>query len=497
MDGSLVPVVARNAPPTIFPTNRPSVVTPSLGKSTLGNRSSPAFTATLSAGTALPTGFGGGSPPAQNATVAKASLDTYFPEPLLASNAVQETGHTFDPLRDVKPSQGAGVQLEAAGPQDRFLFVNPERTFFKAVNRRHTPFAIQTHEDYFYGDFRLGATNIAPISLLGDLLNDAWLQVTLPALGNAGNARWVPWVGYAMIKSVSLRIGTNVVETLTRDWMYIRHVLDTPSSKVDGYDATVGKDPLDASETHVLFVPLPFFFCRRGSERDRQPLPLVNMTNTTLRVVVEAEEWRNLLTVDGDAELPAATDVTVSLLYDYVLLEEEELSAFKLKHQTIMHDTAVELDAPAFTVASGASTPLVNVPVRLRSINLPVTALYFVLQDEDAARAKTLFRYVQPRQAVLYLSSQKRFEERPGAYFSVANQYSFGRRCNSVGVGLYSFRLEAVGPPSGHVCMSAFDEPTLVLSPPPGQGDGLKVTVIARTVNWLTLAQGVASLRFV
>ena len=423
------------------------------------------------------------------------SMDAMFPAPLLDSRTPQREPRP-DPLVDITPSQGAGVHLAAIGPEDRYVTIKPERTFFRHVWSRHTNFAIQTHEDYFFGDFHLDRVNIAPISLLGDLLCDAWLQITLPAVSVplGSSVAWVPYVGYALLRSVSLKIGNTTVESIGRAWMHLQHVLDTPEPKVAGLDAMVGKGPLDASQSHILHVPLPFFFCSRGAKKAKQPLPLVNMSNTTLQVIIEAESWANLLQVTGPAALPAPpVDIPCVLLYDYVMLSGEELSSFKVKGQHVLLETTMDVETPAYTISAGRSVGLYTVPVRLRTLNFPVTALYFLLHSEDAARTHQLFTYTPCKRAVLYLTNNTRFEERPSAYFGLLQHYCYGNRADA-SVGLYSFRLHASGTPSGHVCINAFDEPTLRISMPDGQGAGLQVTVIARVVNRLEIRNGFASL---
>jgi hypothetical protein len=47
---------------------------------------------------------------------------------------------------------GGLLQLAAYGAQDIYLTGNPQITFFTAVYRRHTNFAIQSISQYFNGD---------------------------------------------------------------------------------------------------------------------------------------------------------------------------------------------------------------------------------------------------------------------------------------------------------------------------------------------------------
>ena len=499
--GSLSPRQARAEPPTIFPVKASGLATHEPASLATRAAQVPAHTLVTRTGGSTKGAREPLSPPPlapRAAAAARASLDALFPSPVLRPGEPQQPAPPVDLLADITPSQGAGVHLAAIGPEDMYLTVGggpkPRLEHFRGAYAKHTPFAITTREDYFYGGFRLDSVNIAPVSLSGDLLSDAWLAVQLPALAvSPGSVSWVPYIGYALLKQVALTIGSTTVETLGRTWMHLLHVTATPDAHVPGLDAMVGARPLDASRSWLLHVPLPFFFCKRGFQKSRQPLPLVNMTNTTIQVEVQAEAWDNLLVANGDGPVPAPHPIEATLLYDYVLLSPEELASFKVKGQRLLVETVSRVEEPAYGITAGLTVPKRTVPVRLRNINFPVTALYWVVEREDAARQKALFRYERPRQALLYLTSTKRFEERPSRYFEEVQAYRFGNR-PVANVGLYSFRLTAQGPPSGHVCLDAFNEPTLTVQMHEAQGSGLQVTVLARVVNWLRLDGGYATL---
>ena len=51
---------------------------------------------------------------------------------------------------------GGLLQLAAYGPQDLYLTGNPQITFFIAVYKRHTNFAIEQMRQYFHGNINFG-----------------------------------------------------------------------------------------------------------------------------------------------------------------------------------------------------------------------------------------------------------------------------------------------------------------------------------------------------
>ena len=79
---------------------------------------------------------------------------------------------------------GGLLQLVAYGAQDVYLTGNPQITFFKVGYRRHTNFAMEAIQQTFSGVADFGNSVTCQISRNGDLINRAYLEVTLPTLTN-------------------------------------------------------------------------------------------------------------------------------------------------------------------------------------------------------------------------------------------------------------------------------------------------------------------------
>ena len=77
---------------------------------------------------------------------------------------------------------GGIVQLSLWGAEDLVLSSQPQITFWKAVFRRPTPFAMASEEQSFQGTADFGRRCSLPIARAADLVTDIWLQVTLPDL---------------------------------------------------------------------------------------------------------------------------------------------------------------------------------------------------------------------------------------------------------------------------------------------------------------------------
>lgn len=77
---------------------------------------------------------------------------------------------------------GGIVQIAMYGSQDIFLTGAPQITFFKIVYRRCTNFAIESIQQQFIGLPNFGQETISVIDKAGDLMNKAYLEITLPKI---------------------------------------------------------------------------------------------------------------------------------------------------------------------------------------------------------------------------------------------------------------------------------------------------------------------------
>ena len=131
------------------------------------------------------------------------------------------------------------LQLNFIGPQDKYLTGNPQMTYFKSVFKSHSNFAKDTQKLQFENAIQLGSTHTCVISRVGDLLTDLYLYIELPQLVSSNNnenwAGYVNGVGLSIIKSVSLQIGGQTIDTLDSNWLDIyNEMFDQRSDTISG-----------------------------------------------------------------------------------------------------------------------------------------------------------------------------------------------------------------------------------------------------------------------
>lgn len=116
------------------------------------------------------------------------------------------------------------------------------------------------------------------ISRNGDLINQVFLEVQLPALlttylddptGGTGDYDQIAYtnaIGHALIQVVQVEVGGQVIDRQYGTWLEIWDELTITAEKEAGYNSMVGKQAADiglkqtAAISRIYFVPLQFWF---------------------------------------------------------------------------------------------------------------------------------------------------------------------------------------------------------------------------------------------
>jgi hypothetical protein len=138
--------------------------------------------------------------------------------------------------------------------QDDYFTVKPDITFFKGVFKRHTRFAIETISQSFdkqsihaVNETVLSLTGTNGIKRSGDLLKSMYFTFTLPDIysGSVDGTRnihfkWIRNLGYYIIKTVKLRIGKNIIQDFTGEWLDIHKELYLNDEEKKSIDKMIG-----------------------------------------------------------------------------------------------------------------------------------------------------------------------------------------------------------------------------------------------------------------
>ena len=105
------------------------------------------------------------------------------------------------------------VQLNTHGVQDAYITQNPSTTFWKAVYKKYTNFAIESLPQLFTGskDFNRTIETIIPRN--GDLMYKCYIQLVL-SKGDAGTKEEGEVVHFSdYIDNVQFKIANRVIDT--------------------------------------------------------------------------------------------------------------------------------------------------------------------------------------------------------------------------------------------------------------------------------------------
>ena len=424
------------------------------------------------------------------------------------------------------------MQLVAYGAQDIYLTGNPQITFFKVVYRRHTNFAVEAIEQTFNGQADFNKRVTATISRNGDLIQQMYLEVILPActgtLANTSNV-WTYGVGNALVKQAEIEIGGQLIDRQYGDWMNIWSELTVPAGKRAGYDNMVGNNkPSDEfkqtggvqfDSAKRLFVPLQFWFNRNPG----LALPLIALQYHEVKLNLELRSSADLINTPGTV-LPTISALTCKLYVDYIYLDTDERRRFaQVSHEYLIEQvqfTGSESVALSNTGNNKNVTLNFNHPVKEliwvhttvdNTVSLSNTGNRWFNYSGSSSRSANSFTT-----ALLQLNGHDRFSVRPADYFRKVQNYEHHTRCPRVSGDLdvsdsrqqfiysYSFALSPEEhQPSGTCNFSRIDNAVMQITYTADSAvgtaavtEGLNLNVYAINYNVLRIMSGMGGLAY-
>ena len=259
------------------------------------------------------------------------------------------------------------MQLVAYGAQDVYLTGNPKVTFFQAVYRRHTNFAMENIEQTVNGTASNNGRVSVTVARNGDLIGDMYVELvskdSLDVVAGT-SADDSCWVAERAIKDVELSIGGQRIDKHYQTWWRLYSELYLDGSKKAQY-AKMTTNPLKAT-AGTVYLPLLFFFNRNAGLY----LPLIALQYHEVRI-----------DFDLAADFADYTDgSTFKVWGNYVYLDTEERRRFAQKGHEYLIEQVQHTGTD--TVTAGATKQ-----VRL-SYNHPVKELVWCLAGSSSANAQ-------------------------------------------------------------------------------------------------------------
>ena len=433
---------------------------------------------------------------------------------------------------------GGLVQLAAYGSQDVYLTTNPQITYFKAVYRRYTNFAMESIQQLIDGNINFGGNITIVIARNGDLLGSIVLQFNLPNpadyILNASTYDyfgWIQGVGNHLIVNVSIEIGGQQIDEQYGKWMDIWSELNLSNSQVSGYGNMVGKNftqsswqPYDASYEpgSKIFVPLLFWFCKNPG----LAIPLIALQFHEIRIKMQLNTFQKLIVAidNGNYVTPILNGIAPQLdqynkfnVWDnYYYLDTTERRKFAQNpHEYLIEQVQNQIG----NVISLTEENQIRI-----NLNHPTKEIIWVFNRNgtsaplnDYSIGTNIISNGTPSQfAPLYsfkliLNGTDRFKERPGEYFRLNQTYDHHTRTPGNYIYSYSFALKPEEhQPSGTCNFSRIDSSLMYFylrntSSVPGNSDSIpqenytnlpSFTIYAPCYNILRIMGGMGGLAF-
>ena len=416
---------------------------------------------------------------------------------------------------------GGLMQLVAYGAQDVYLTGNPKVTFFQAVYRRHTNFAMENIEQTVNGTPADNGRVSVTIARNGDLISDMYVEMkskaSLAQLTGANDDAM--WAAERAIKDVELSIGGQRIDKHYQRWWRLYSELYLDESK----KATWGKMCTPGSlASGAIYLPLIFFFNRNPG----LALPLIALQYHEVR-----------LDFDLSSEFDQYTDgSTFKVWGNYVYLDTEERRRFAQKGHEYLIEQLQHTGTDSLAAAGQTKQ------IRL-SYNHPVKELVWCA-DQGSVKSSNLWNFtagtpvltsnvlaadptsnvlMAPSQSgaplllagvgggdawtedlagpidtfKLVLNGQDRFKEQEGKYFNQVQPFQHHTGSPVPGVYSYSFALKPEEhQPTGTCNFSRIDNAQVAIKTKDVAGVPTSLNMFAVNYNVLRIQSGMGGLAF-
>ena len=424
---------------------------------------------------------------------------------------------------------GGLMQLVAYGAQDVYLTGNPKVTFFQAVYKRHTNFAMENIEQTVNGTAASSGRVSVTVARNGDLVGDMYIELkSLTSNTTTNNATDdCNWVAERAINNVELSIGGQRIDKHYQKWWRLYSELYLDSAKKTAWGKmTTGSVVTASGAEGQVFLPLIFFFNRNPG----LALPLI---------ALQYHEVRLDFDLSGEFEMYMDSSKTFKVWANYIYLDTEERRRFAQKGHEYLIEQVQHTGSD--TLAAAEQTKQIRL-----SYNHPVKELVWCASESNQSNC-AMWNFTQDADAIvstsianmdlagtkvhvdadagnapkllagagatatafdeetvgtiktmkLVLNGQDRFKEQSGKYFNQVQSYNHHSGCPYPGVYSYSFALKPEEhQPTGTCNFSRIDNAQVQVVTASTTNNAISMHMFATNYNVLRIQSGMGGLAF-
>ena len=373
-----------------------------------------------------------------------------------------------------------------------YYLINKEGSsvsFFRNAYKNYSNYAKDTREVNFKNSVKFGQKSSFRFDedgVFGDLVTNIVMAVDLPDLTPYTNINgrafgYCNGVGNAIAKVIELKIGGELIDRHTSEWLDIYGELTVkPGCKENYYQMIQKYDNNHYNTTSFtggrIYIPLQFWFCRNITARNSSLVfPLNSLYNSTIELTIEFRNLIDIIVTDDNVltGFPSLEIQDSQLLIDYIILEEEERNRYVTvpKQLNIIN----QLQTYEYSVEANTTEKTFS----LKSMKYPVTEIVFVLRRNDNEDFNDYFNYSKsnlndivnisnPINTVrLMFDGRDRIKTSPASTFTLLEptKVHTNTPINKY-IHVYSFALEPekIEQPNGMCNFSELQEPMLHLT---------------------------------
>ena len=416
---------------------------------------------------------------------------------------------------------GGLMQLVAYGSQDIYLTGKPQITFWKSVYRRHTNFAIESIPQDVLGTPQFGNQINVTISRNGDLLKKLWIEYSPFDLLEGVNSTLLGYqgqivganIGHAILNSISIEIGGQIVDRHYGKWLTIWNYLTESNptgiqGAIDNWSTGPGEfttNPVygpggsgdnsvvevyprptkynrmaythraqvnvksNAGAAQLAWVPLQFWFCRNPG----LAIPLIALQYHEIKIIINLAQMEYIRT-GGPTTITGREFRRFAVYADFVYLDTTERRQMaQNSHEYLIEQLQIAESISGINVKIPFNHPVKEliwapVPLPVGTSNSNPPSRYNVVPGGASPNSGFVQSTITtPNLYTLVLNGTNRFNPRDILYFT-RNQVweshtGFGSVLYPDCVAVYSFALRPEEhQPSGTCNFSRIDNSQLI-----------------------------------
>lgn len=316
-------------------------------------------------------------------------------------------------------------------------------------------------------------------------------------------AYWTNAIGQVIVKTATLIIGTQTIDTLYNDFLFMwEELAGKPGKRLT---EMIGKRYcredliVDSSASRTLYVPLPFYFTMTPGNA----LPLVAAMFSGVQIIVQFEQLQSCIIVSGPEVQVVkcngggpilATDIIAAIDGTQVFLDTVERDRFAV-------NWFEQLIVQHFPLYQSVCCQSARIALQFAH---PVVELVWAVRRKCQADHNNWFNYsgILGREpivsAALLFNGTARQPEREGSWYRLVQPYQFHTCIPEACIYCYSFALyPEEAQPSGACNFSRLENVTLLVNLQEGlQREDVMVIIFCLSLNMLRWRDGVGGLAF-